>query len=160
MKCMEEKNRGLAAEELFERGYNCAQAVAGAFADQMGMPQSQVLQLAGGFGGGVGRLREICGAVSGMAMVLSAVYGCDAPDDEKKAALYARIQRCAKAFEEHHGSYLCHELLKDSEPTQGVYPEKRDEGYYHRRPCAKLVADAAMIVVRELSMAQRPESEE
>ena len=73
MKCMEEKNRGLAAEELFERGYNCAQAVAGAFADQMGMPQSQVLQLAGGFGGGVGRLREICGAVSGMAMVLSAV---------------------------------------------------------------------------------------
>ena len=136
--------KGALARQLFERGYNCAQSVAGAFAAEMGMPQTTVFRLVSGFGGGMGRLREVCGAVTGMFFVLSALYGYEDPQaDEEKKALYNRVQTLAQAFAEENGSIVCRELLglkgKKQEPT----PEKRTDAYYAKRPCSRLVEQAA-----------------
>ena len=100
------------AVSLFTQGYNCAQSLAGAFADVTGLERETMLRLASAFGGGMGRLREVCGAVTGSLLVLSMVYGYDTPETgEAKAQLYARVQELALAFEKQHGTYLCRELL-------------------------------------------------
>lgn len=139
--------KGENAKALFLEGYNCAQAVFGAFSDELSLDFETAIKLSSGFGGGMGRLREVCGAVSGMFMVFDMKYGYISPTDkESKMALYSHIQELAKRFENENGSIICKELLglekKKSEPT----PEDRTKEYYKKRPCAELVKIAADIV--------------
>lgn len=133
------------AKELFLKGYNCTQSVAGAYAEEMGMDFKTVVKTVSSFGGGMGRLREVCGTVSGMFFVLGALYGYDEPKDyEGKKELYGRVQELALRFREKTGSIVCRELLglagKDNSPV----PSPRTEEYYEKRPCpdmAKLAGD-------------------
>ena len=133
------------AAAAFLRGYNCAQAVALAYKKELGLDEEQVLRLSCGFGGGLSRLREVCGAVSAILMAAGLVYGYTAPgDDGAKAAHYARVQALAEAFRREHGSILCRELLGRVGPESPV-PEARTAAYYAGRPCAALVGSAAEI---------------
>ena len=134
------------AKSLFESGYNCAQAVLCAFADVTGLDQDTALRLASSFGGGLGRMREVCGAVSGAAMVLGLVCGSPDPTDHTaKTAHYHRVQDFARQFRERSGSIICRELLAGV-GTPGDDPEQRTAAYYKKRPCAELVAQAAEIL--------------
>lgn len=135
------------ARQLFLEGYNCAQAVAGAYAEEMGMDFSAVVKTVSSFGGGMGRMREVCGAVSGMFFVAGALYGYDNPKDSvAKKEHYERIQHLAAAFKKETGSIVCRELLglegQDDCPT----PSERTEEYYKKRPCVELVELAAGIL--------------
>uniref|UniRef100_UPI004055ACED C-GCAxxG-C-C family protein n=1 Tax=Acetatifactor sp. TaxID=1872090 RepID=UPI004055ACED len=135
------------AMSLFKEGYNCAQSVFLAFGDQYHMDTETAARLSSSFGGGLGRMREVCGAVSGMAMVAGILYGYDSPADyEGKSAHYARIQELAYAFREQNGSYVCRELLGLAQKNDSPIPEKRTEEYYKKRPCAELVGMAAAIM--------------
>ena len=121
------------AEKLFLEGYNCAQSVLCAFEDITGIERETAAKLASSFGGGLGRMREVCGAVSGASMVLGIVEGYYDPKayDAKKAH-YARVQEFAKRFKEHNGSIICRELLSGTGAAEGSAPEKRSEQYYKK----------------------------
>lgn len=135
------------AKVLFECGYNCAQAVFCAFSDVMGMDEETALKISSSFGGGIGRLREVCGAVSGAAMVLGALYGyTDPKDDGAKKDHYARIQEFAGRFKEENGSYICKELLGLEKVENSPVPTKRTNSFYKKRPCSELVFEAASLV--------------
>ena len=134
------------AIDFFKQGYNCAQSVVMAFADVTGLDAKQSARLASSFGGGLGRMREVCGAVSGMAFVLGALYGYDDPKVTGASAThYARVQELAGKFKELNGSIVCRELLGGS-PSTGGAPEPRTPEYYKKRPCADLVGMAADIL--------------
>ena len=145
---MSDNTRALRAQELFRQGYNCSQAVAMAFADLIDMDEKAVARLTSGFGGGVGRMREVCGSVLGMAFVMSALYGYDSTDDmAAKTRIYSEIQLLANKFKEENGSIVCRELLGLSiSGADSPVPEKRTEGYYKKRPCAELVYMSAQIL--------------
>ena len=135
------------AMQLFEEGYNCAQSVFLAFEDMHGMDRKAAAALSSSFGGGMGRLREVCGAVSGMFLVAGALYGYDDPKAGKeKTAHYARIQELAAAFEKENGSIVCRELLGLSVKREAPVPEERTAEYYKKRPCKELVGQAAEIM--------------
>ena len=154
---MEEKSAR--ARALFEAGYNCAQSVIGAFAEEMGLTLEEAVRLASGLGGGVGRLREICGAISGSALVLGQLHGYDQPgDDEKKAELYGRIQQIAGQFRREYGTILCRELLGEELAGEGYVPEKRTAEYYAKRPCGNYIAYAAGLLQRHLEEAEHADS--
>ncbi len=134
------------AKHLFERGHNCAQAVFLAFSDLTGLDEDTALKLSSSFGGGMGRLREVCGAVSGMFMAAGLLYGtADTSSHELKAAHYARIQALAAAFREKNGAIVCRELLGLDAGGNPV-PEKRSPEYYKKRPCSQLCYDAAQVL--------------
>jgi len=134
------------ARQLFLEGYNCAQSVFAAFCDEMNMDRELALRLSSSFGGGMGRMREVCGALSGMFMVIGVLYGYNNPgDDQIKAAHYARIQELAKRFRETNGSIICRELLELPEGDVSPVPTVRDKAFYERRPCLEYVADAARL---------------
>lgn len=140
------------AKELFENGYNCAQAVFCAFEDVTGFDRETALRFSAGFGGGMGRLREVCGAVSGMTMVLSCAFASTDPNDrEKKKELYALIQQAAGDFKAENGSYICRELLGLAEKASDPAPEARTKEYYKKRPCGELVRCAAEITEKYLN---------
>ena len=133
------------AAELFVEGYNCAQAVAVAFSDVTGMDKKEAAKIAAPFGGGMGRMREVCGAVSGMFMVLGALYGYDNSDaDDKKKALYKQVQELAEQFRAENSSIICREILKN--PPSDPNPSPRTAEYYAKRPCAKMVMTAARLM--------------
>ena len=133
------------AADLFLEGYNCAQAVAVAFCDLTGMDQKEAAKLAAPFGGGMGRMREVCGAVSGMFMVLGQLYGYDNSDDDAhKKELYKQVQQLAEKFREENGSIICREILKN--PPSDPNPSPRTAEYYAKRPCAKMVMTAARLM--------------
>lgn len=135
------------AKLLFEQGFNCAQAVSGAFAEEMGLEQHTVFKLTSSFGGGMGRLREVCGAVSGMFFVAGMLYGYDDPKAIKeKSEHYERIQKLAAVFKEKNSSFICRELLGLPKGADRPEPFLRTEAYYVKRPCGELVADAAEIL--------------
>ena len=137
-------DRATKAASLFLEGYNCAQAVAVAFADVLGMEEKQVARMVSGFGGGFGRLREVCGAVSGMVFVISSLYGYDSKDnDDTKMGHYKRIQDLAGQFREVNGSIVCREILKN--PPSDPAPSPRTAEYYATRPCARMVYTAAKL---------------
>lgn len=140
------------AESLFAEGYNCSQAVLLAFADECGLTQETAALLASSFGGGMGRLREVCGAVSGMFMVAGLCCGYDDPHaNTEKADHYARIQKLASAFTDENGSIICRTLLGLQQTGASVpQPEQRTAAYYQKRPCKALVGDAAHIVATAL----------
>ncbi len=140
------------ARNYFQCGANCAQAVLCAFAKECGIDQDTALRLASGFGGGMGRMREVCGAVSGMFMAAGLLKGnADLSDKAAKDADYARIQKLAERFRAENGSIVCRELL-GLPPKQSDSPvsEPRTPQYYKKRPCADLVACAAAIAEEEL----------
>lgn len=138
------------ATGLFMLGYNCSQSVAGAFCDETGIDFDAMMKLSSAFGGGMGRLREVCGAVSGMFLITGILYGYDDPKDiGAKKALYTEIQSLANRFREQHGSYVCRELLGlNIKGGDSPEPEKRTPEYYKKRPCKQLIGDAAEILER------------
>ncbi len=144
---MDNINHEAKARENFLQGYNCAQSVVKAFDDIYDMDSAQLLALSSPFGGGMGRLREVCGTVSGIFIVLGILYGYNDPKDfEGKKELYARVQELAKRFREENGSIICRELLGLDHKSDLPVPEKRTDEYYKKRPCPELCACAARIL--------------
>lgn len=145
-------NRPDNAKELFESGCNCCQAVFCAFLDETNLSKEDALRLSAGFGGGFGRLREVCGAVSGMTMVLSNIFASADPNNKgEKSALYALIQKAAGEFREENGSIICRELLGLEGKNSNPVPEERTKEYYRKRPCSELVKYAAEITEKFLT---------
>lgn len=136
------------AAQLFLSESNCAQAVMVAFCDVTGLEPAFAAKLSSSFGGGMGRLREVCGAVSGMLMVAGLLYGYDEPGqkDEAKKAHYQLVQELANQFREQAGSIVCREILKN--PPTNPDPSPRTAEYYKTRPCARMVVTAARILDR------------
>ena len=135
------------AYQLFLDGYNCAQAVFCAFEDVTGIERQTGAALASSFGGGLGRMREVCGAVSGGAMVLGILKGYSNPkDSEAKKAHYQLVRDFAGKFKAENGSFICRELLSGVSVTPGGNPEERTAQYYRKRPCPQLVRQAAEIL--------------
>ena len=139
--------KGKEARALFEQGYNCAQAVAGAFAAEMGLPQETVVRMVSPFGGGMGRLREVCGAFSGALFVLGVLYGYDdAKANEEKMQLYKEVQELAAKFTEQNGSFICRDLLGLHAGASDPQPAPRTPQYYHDRRCSDAVESAATLM--------------
>lgn len=131
----------------FKSGYNCAQSVVLAFKDEIGLDEKLIASMAAGFGGGFGRMREVCGAVLGMVMVLGALQGdYDKLDNIKKGEFYKKVQTFINKFKEENGSYVCRELLNLPNVSDSPTPEERTEKYYKKRPCGELVAVACQIL--------------
>ena len=142
-------NHAEIAKQLFFKGYNCAQSVFCAFTDVTGYDIDTSARMASSFGGGLGRLRETCGAVNAAALILGIVKGYDDPDDyEAKKRHYALVREFADRFKEKNKSIICRELLMVASlnPESGGAPEQRSEEYYQKRPCPDLVYDAALIL--------------
>lgn len=139
------------AMQSFLEGYNCAQCMILAFEDMLTIDLKTALKIASPFGGGMGRLREVCGSVSGMFMVLGYIKGYSEPNnyDEKKE-LYEHIQELAKRYEVANGSIICRELLGLTERKDVATPEKRNEEYYKKRPCKEKIGSAAEILEQYL----------
>ena len=142
-------NRAEQAASYFNDGYNCAQAVAMAFSDLTGMDEKTTARLISGFGGGIGRMREVCGAVTGMVFVLSQLYGYDSPNLEVQQQLYAAIQDLSGQFQNRTGSIICRDILKN--PPSDPAPSPRTAEYYANRPCARMVYTAANLVEEYIS---------
>ena len=135
------------ARKKFVDGRNCCQAVFATFAPELGVDEATALRIASSFGGGIGRLREVCGAFSGLCMVAGLLRGyADGETSEEKAAHYALIQELAEKFKKEHGSLVCREILQLSKdaPTPPT-PEARTTKYYSNRPCERCVGTAARL---------------
>ena len=130
------------AVELFKTGACCSQAVFCAFAEDFGMDAETAMKVSAGLGGGVGRMREVCGAVTGATLALGMKYGPD------KAAVYPHVQELCARFKAECGSIVCRELLDGTGATQGGSPEARTEAYYRKRPCAEMVRLAAELAAQ------------
>ena len=151
MNNIELKQRTELAVSYFEQGYNCSQAVFMAYADKYQIDSETAAKLATSFGGGMGRLREVCGAVSGMFFVLGLHYPFTQPTDKvAKDTNYKAVQRTAAEFKSVMGSYICADLLKTKREPQQPESAERNEAYYNMRPCTRCVAVAAGIVGREI----------
>ena len=134
------------AAALFEGGYNCAQAVLGAFCEEFGLPLDTAMKLSSSFGGGMGRMREVCGACSGMFMAAGLLYGYANPETgAPKKELYEHVRALASRFREENGSIICRELLGEQAVVGGT-PEARTAAYYQKRPCVEYVRCAAAIL--------------
>lgn len=135
------------AVALFKEGYNCSQSVVAAFADRYGFTREQALRMSASFGGGIGRMRETCGAACGLFMLAGLETGAvDGADREGKAANYVLVQQLAEEFKKRNGALKCAELLglSKKEPVVST-PEARTTQYYAKRPCVKMVEEAARI---------------
>ena len=137
------------AEVLFASGYNCAQAVFVAYCDEMNMDKETALKLSSSFGGGMGKLREVCGAVTGAFAVAGVLWGySDVTDDKVKNEHYALIRRIAEEFKAVHGTYICNYLLKGLANINSKDSHPRTEEYYKVRPCVRFVITACEILDR------------
>ena len=147
------KDRGQLAKSYFEQGYNCAQAVLMAFEDRTSMDADTAARVASSFGGGMGRMREVCGTVSGAYIALGMIQGYDDPADKAgKDRQYAQVREFAKRFKERNGidTIICRELLSGVPHTDGGDSEARTNAYYQRRPCSELCALSAEILAEML----------
>ncbi|MDD7403186.1 MAG: C-GCAxxG-C-C family protein [Butyribacter sp.] len=160
------------AIRLFKSGYNCSQSVFAAYADKYGIDEETAFRLSASFGGGMGRMREVCGAVSGMFMVAGLETGAtEGKDAEGKKANYDMVQKMAEAYRKENGSIICKELLglvpmpesktREAESTvtaaafTDTRPEARTEEYYQKRPCVELVGQACDIIENVLYAAEK-----
>lgn len=135
------------AVAAFEEGYNCAQAVFVTYADLFGVDRETALKLASPMGGGIGRMREVCGAVSAMALLAGLKEGnMDPVCEEGKEKIYLLTRQMAEKFREKNGSIICRELLGLQTMEESARPSERTEEYYSKRPCSRLVAAASGIV--------------
>ena len=142
-------DKGNKAKENFKAGYNCAQAVVLAFKEELGIDAETLLKLSSSFGGGLARLREVCGAVSGGAMVLGILGGYTSPtDNASKTEHYKRVRQFTEAFKEENGSIICKELLSGVKTDSSPVPDERTESYYKKRPCAEICEVAANIIAK------------
>lgn len=134
------------AEKLFMEGYNCAQSVTLAFADLYGLTSDQALKISASFGGGMGRMRLTCGAVSGMMILVGLETGSVNPKSrEEKVYNYSVVRTLAAKFKAENGSVVCGDLLGLNGPSDSAAPSERTPEYYHKRPCPELVRCAAKI---------------
>ena len=141
------ENKGDRAYDNFLKGYNCTQAVTVAFAEELGLDEQKTARLSCGFGGGMGRMREVCGTFSGIVMVLSQLYGYSDPKDTvAKKDLYEKIRILAAKFKADNGSIICRELLGLEKAEESAAPEPRTAEYYKKRPCPELCRYAAHIL--------------
>ena len=140
------------AKDLFESGCNCSQAVICAYSDLFGMDETTAMRVSEGFGGGMGRMRLTCGAVSGMFMLAGLKYGKGIPNDlETRTKVYDTVQKMAKEFEEMNGTIVCGDLLGINKPNDtGAVPTERNSEFYKKRPCVGCVEDCAKIVEKYL----------
>ena len=140
-------NYSESAVENFKSGYNCAQSVFMTFAEDLGLDKDTALKLSSSFGGGMGRLMEVCGAVSSMFAIAGLLNGYTEPDnDDIKAEHYTRIQELAEKFMDKFGTIICRELLELPDGADSPVPSKRTEEYYQARPCENFVKFAAAII--------------
>ena len=133
------------AKELFKSGYNCSQAVLGVFCEELGLDFETAMKLASSFGAGMGRMREVCGTVSGMFMAAGLAFASASDSAVAKGEHYKRIQELAKRFKDINGSIICRELLQGIESSTAPKPSERTETYYKKRPCVELVGDSVEI---------------
>ncbi len=139
------------AMELFKQRYNCSQAVFAAFADELDMDQETAVKIASSFGGGMGSMREVCGAVTGMFMAAGIKYGYSDPSDrDAKKEHYKLIQELAATFRMENGSIICRELLGIRPEGENLVPRERTDDYYKKRPCAEYVGYAAQILEKKI----------
>lgn len=140
------------AKDLFESGCNCSQAVICAYSDLFGMDEITAMRVSEGFGGGMGRMRLTCGAVSGMFMLVGLKYGKGVPKDlETRTKVYDTVQKMAKEFEEMNGTIVCGDLLGINKPNDtSAVPTERNSEFYKKRPCVGCVEDCAKIVEKYL----------
>ena len=145
--------QGDAAYAWFLKGYNCSQSVVAAFAPQLGLTEEMALRLSAGFGAGIGRMREVCGAFCGVVTVLSMVYA-DPTDPKDKSRMYALVQQAAEQYRTRNGggSIICREIL--SNPPSDPNPTPRTAEFYKTRPCVRMVMTAAGIL--DDYIAERP----
>jgi C_GCAxxG_C_C family probable redox protein len=141
-------SRAERAKELFGQGYACSQAVALAFCDLFGVNEQEIAKLTLPFGGGLGRLRLTCGAVSGMAVVVGLLFSEAETSAENKKKVYAITQELAERFKAENGSLICADLLSDAnlQVSVGGEAEARTDAYYKKRPCGEIVYSAARIL--------------
>lgn len=151
------KSRTEQAVELFLEGFNCSQSVFAAYADLFGMDRETALRVSASFGGGIGRMREVCGAANGMFLAAGMLTGSiEGKDQTAKKNNYEVVQRLAAEFKrENGGTYICRELLglnKDGKKVAlgDTMPEARTEEYYKKRPCLKTIQGAAAILEKML----------
>ena len=142
------------AAELFSQGYNCCQAVFCAYSDVFGFDFDTSLRLSSGFGGGFGRMREVCGAFSAVTMIAGLARENAQPGD--KAVVYHDVRILADEFKKRNGSFICRELLGVDGAPKSHVPDERNEKYINKRPCPEIVEEAAMII-EELILKNRLE---
>lgn len=149
---MSGEERAQIALDYFNQGYNCAQAVFTAFHEDMGLSETETLRIASSMGGGIGGLREVCGAFCGLSLVLGALKGYDSPTDmEAKKAHYALIQQQGAAFTETYGTLICRDLLASHNIAISPIPATRDAAYYLSRPCARYIETCAILAQEALN---------
>lgn len=152
---MDKAERIRLAYDNFKKGYNCCQSVVLAFEDILGLDREKLLAVSVGFGGGFGRTRNICGAVSAFAIVLGLYCPHDADTHKDKANIYRQIQELVKLFQERNGSENCAQLLKNVKNLTSDYePQIRDDEYYKVRPCVKFVTDSVEILTDYLKIGE------
>lgn len=141
-------SKGDIAKQNFLNGYNCSQAVLLAFCEDFGLEKETALKISEPFGGGMGRMREVCGTVTGMFMVLGLAMGnSDAKDGSTKKNIYKSVQELAEKFKQDNGSIICRELLGLQKANKESYvPSERTTEYYKKRPCPELCKYAADIL--------------
>lgn len=139
------------AVRTFEEGYNCAQSVFVTYADLFGMEREMALKLASPMGAGIGRMRQVCGTVSAMAMLAGLKQGNTDPDnDDAKEEIYELVRSMSDRFEQETGSIICRELLGIAGREESPRPDQRTEEYYRKRPCSRIIAVAAKIIEETL----------
>ena len=144
--------RAQRAVALFKEGFNCSQAVFASCADLYGITdEALALRLSASFGGGMGRMRLVCGAASGMFLLAGLEKGsCTPHDNEGKMANYAFVQDLAEKFKAQYGSLICAELLGLAPRPEEPKPAERTQQYYEKRPCSEMIAEAVRIYLRSL----------
>ena len=146
------EERAEQAVSNFKSGYNCAQSVYMAYADLFGIDSKTAAIIAAPMGAGIGRMREVCGTVSGAALIAGLAIPCDNPSDmTSKTRCYALVQQVAERFRQENGSIICRELLGIAPIKESPVPSPRTETYYKKRPCVELVRMAATIIGEQLN---------
>lgn len=150
---MNKAERIALAEDLFSQGFACSQSVFATFADIYGIDRDIALKVSAGLGGGVGRMREVCGVVTGASMVLGLEYGTSDGNDKKaKAETYAKVREFSGKFKEIENTIICRELLGIFKEEKSHIPQDRTKEYYEKRPCMRLVKNSAAILCDMLNI--------
>lgn len=140
-------DRTIIAHDLFKQGYNCAQAVVLAFADVLPLEFKQLEAVSSAFGGGFAKTRNVCGAVSGIGMVLGLMSEMSADATKTKLDVYSNVRQCTDEFMKLNGTLLCGELLRNlTNITSDYVPSERTKEYYAERPCVKFVMEAVELI--------------
>ena len=146
-------DRKTKAEELFRSGYNCSQSVLGVFCDDLGMDFNTAMKISEGFGGGMGRMRLTCGAVSGMVMVISMLKSSGSKDKDSRSEVYSSVHTMCDLFAEKNGSIICGDLLGlNKTPVYNPRPDERTDSYYKKRPCIDCIKDCVEIIEDNFSL--------